>query len=169
MDKEKTSWPKEVLRDLIEGRLDRETLKSIHIQPKDEDRFEKILEIEQGRVPWKETIIAPLAEHLYIVLKGEERVVKCICGQEFGDYQQNWKLNALVYERNPQDGEVYLGPRAANPNWTVLREYYCPGCATLLEVEAVPQGYPIIFDSLLDIDGFYSLRPELKKRIFRTS
>jgi acetone carboxylase gamma subunit len=166
MAEEKTSWSKVVLKDLIEGKLDPDTLRRVHVQPKDEDRFEKIIEIEQERVPWVEKIIAPLAEHLYVVLKGEERIVKCTCGHEFGDYRQNWKFNALVYERNPQDGEIYLGPRAADPAWAVIREYYCPSCATQLEVEAVPPGFPIVFDAQLDIDGFYGKRPKLKKKIF---
>jgi acetone carboxylase gamma subunit len=36
-----------------------------------------------------------------------------------------------------------------------LREFYCPGCFTLLEVEAVPPGYPVLFDFQPDIEGFY--------------
>jgi acetone carboxylase gamma subunit len=35
------------------------------------------------------------------------------------------------------------------------REYICPGCATLLEVDAVPPGWPVIFDFLPDLEGFY--------------
>ena len=168
MTDEKSSWPKEVLKDLVEGRFDPETLRRIQVQPKDEDRFLKILEVEQERVYWKESIIVPLAEHLYVVLKGKEKIIKCSCGHELCPFGKNWKLHALIYERNPQDGEIYLGPRAADPAWAVLREYYCPCCATLLEVEAVPPGYPISFDADLDIEGFYDLRPELKKKIFET-
>ncbi len=37
-----------------------------------------------------------------------------------------------------------------------LREFYCPGCHALLEVEAVPQGYPIVFDFLPDLETFYA-------------
>ncbi|MBY9015712.1 MAG: acetone carboxylase subunit gamma, partial [Candidatus Lokiarchaeota archaeon] len=36
-----------------------------------------------------------------------------------------------------------------------LREFFCPNCFTLLDVEAVPPGYPIIFNFLPDIDAFY--------------
>ena len=36
-----------------------------------------------------------------------------------------------------------------------LREYFCPGCKTLLEVEAVPPGYPISHDFVPDLEGFY--------------
>ena len=114
---------------------------------------------------WKERIIAPLQKHLYIVQKGHERVVKCSCGHEFGDYKQNWKLNALVYERNPEDGEVYVGPRAFDGKWVVLREFYCPGCGTQLEVELLPHGHPFIFDAELDIDGFYTQNPDLREKV----
>jgi acetone carboxylase gamma subunit len=36
-----------------------------------------------------------------------------------------------------------------------IREFICPGCASLLEVEAAPPGYPIVFDFLPDLEGFY--------------
>ena len=36
-----------------------------------------------------------------------------------------------------------------------VREYYCPGCGNQLEVEAVPFGYPVVFDFLPDLDTFY--------------
>jgi acetone carboxylase gamma subunit len=166
MSNGKPGLSENVLKDLIEGRLDSETIKEIQRKPKDADRFEKMLEIEQARVTWKERILVPLQEHLYVVQKGKERVVKCSCGYEFGDYKKNWKLGALVYERDPGDGEVYRGPRAADSEWMVLREFYCPGCGTQLEVEAVPHGHPIVFSALPDIDGFYEQRPELRKKVF---
>lgn len=165
-DKDKTSWPIEVIKDLLEGRLDPDTLKSIQSRPKDEDRFEKVLAIEQERVPWPEKIILPLQEHLYVVLKGEDRIVKCSCGYEFGGYRENWKLNALVYEREPQDGQVFRGPQGADAEWMILREFYCPGCASQLDVECVCPGHPLVFNQQPDIDGFYALRPELKKKVF---
>jgi acetone carboxylase gamma subunit len=36
-----------------------------------------------------------------------------------------------------------------------LREFFCPGCKTLLEVDAAPPGYPISHDFLPDLEGFY--------------
>jgi acetone carboxylase gamma subunit len=156
---------KEGLKDLIEGRLDPESIKQIIRKPKDPERFEMMLEIEQERVPWEDKILLPLQEHLYVVQKGKERIVKCSCGHEFGDYRKNWKFSALVYERNPADGEVFRGPKAADPEWMILREFYCPGCFQQLDVEAVPHGYPILFNFLPDIDGFYDQRRKLKKRV----
>ncbi len=162
---QKTDWPKELLADMIAGRLGPDATRMIQSRPKDDDRFEKMLDIEQARVQWKERILVPLQEHLYVVHKGEERIVKCECGHEFGDYRRNWKLSALVYERDPTDDAVHIGPRAADPGWMILREFYCPGCWSQLEVEAVPPGHPIIFQALPDIDGFYAKRPELLRRV----
>ncbi len=157
------TYHKDLIKDLLEGKLPWETLKSIMSSPKDEDRFEKVLEIEQEKVSWTEKIIFPIAEHLYIVKKGEEKLIKCSCGFEYGSYLKNWKESALVYERNPQDGEVFVGPRACDPEWMVLREFYCPGCGTQLEVESVPPGYPFIFDFLPDLDGLELQRKQVMR------
>ena len=43
-----------------------------------------------------------------------------------------------------------------DPAWCEIREFYCPGCGAQLEVENVPPGYPVSFDFLPDIDGFYA-------------
>jgi len=146
-----TSYPKEIIRDLLEGRLPLDEVQRLQ-REKDEDRFEKVLEIEQERVPWDDRILVCLQEHLYVVEKEDgRRIVKCSCGHEFGDYRVNWKESALVYERHPQDGEIFVGPRGADPDWQVLREFYCPGCATQLDVEPVPVGYPFIFNFLPDL------------------
>ena len=37
-----------------------------------------------------------------------------------------------------------------------LHEYYCPGCWSLLEVEAVPPGYPVVSGFEPGIETFYS-------------
>lgn len=163
---ERTFWPKKILKALLEGTLGEEGSREIQKRHKDEDRFEKIMEIEQERVPWQERILVPLQEHLYVVQKADERIVKCSCGYEFGDYHHNWKLNALVYDRDPSDGEIHVGPKAADPEWIVLREFYCPGCRTQLEVEVVPPGYLFVFSALPDIDGFYAKRPALREKLF---
>ena len=150
--------PKEVLKDLIEGKLDWPRVKQIMSSPKDADRFEKYIALMQERVRWPEKILLPLGEHLYIVAKGKQRIVKCDCGCEFGDWRENWKLKALVYVRNTRQklAEIYPGPRSPDPAWCEIREFYCPGCGAQLEVENVPPGYPVTFDFLPDIDAFYA-------------
>jgi acetone carboxylase gamma subunit len=153
-----SSYSKEEIRDLIDGELPWPKARTIISAPKDDDRFDKYLEILQERVSWKEKILLPLAEHLYIVEKGEERIVKCDCGHEFGDYRINWKLKALIWVRDTEEklDEVFFGPRKPDPEFCEVREYYCPGCGAQLEVETLPVGYPAVFDFLPDIDAFYS-------------
>jgi acetone carboxylase gamma subunit len=158
-----TSYPKDLIRDLIDGRLPWQTTKQVMSDFKDDGRFETYLEILQERVPWKERILLPLGEHLYIVQKGRGRIVKCDCGHEFGPYTENWKLAASIYVRDNAEKleEIYPGARKCDPNWMEIREYYCPGCMTQLETEAVTPGYPIVFDFVPDLEGFY--RDWLKK------
>lgn len=141
----------DLLRDLIEGRLSLKELREVQ-RRKDTGRFARIRAIEQQRVPWKEQILLPLQENLYVVERQPSPVVKCFCGQEFGDYRRNWKESALVYERDPQDGEVFRGPQGADPEWVILREFYCPGCAAQLDVEVVPSVYPFIFNFEPDLE-----------------
>lgn len=152
-------YDRKTIEDLIDGRLPMEKLLEMMRSFKDPDRFDKYLAILQERVPWEDKILLPYGLHLYIVRKPDgSRVIKCDCGYEFGDYKQNWKLNALIYVRDSEEklNEIYPKLMYSDPEWMVLREYYCPGCYTQLDVEAVPPGYPIIFEFEPDIDTFYN-------------
>ena len=135
------------------GQLPWPRVQEIMKAPKDPDRFDKWLQIMQGRVPWS------------------ERIVKCRCGQEFGDYRVNWKLSALIYVRESAEAlqDIYHGREQPDPAWVQLREYYCPGCGSQLEVEAVPRGCPPDFEFLPDLDTFYEQwlgRPLANKQEF---
>jgi len=149
---------KDTLRDLIDERLPRSQVRAIQSSHKDADRFDKYIDILQERVEWEDRIVLPFGEHLHIVsTPGGRYTIKCDCGHEFCDYRENWKLEALIYvrETDEQLREVYPEKMSGDSRWNHLREYYCPGCKTLLEVEAVPPGYPIIHDFLPDLEGFY--------------
>lgn len=142
-----SEYPKPVIRDLLDGRLDSDTLQAIQRGEKDPARTQLVIELEQERVAFDEPILVCLQEHLFVVDVGVdvEPVVKCDCGHEFGPYTVNWKNAALVRQRDDtRDGSVYVGPRGADPDWMILREFYCPGCAAQLDVEMVPPGYPFI-------------------------
>ena len=145
------------IEQLVDGQLPWPRVQEIMKDSKDSDRFEKWLAIQQKRVPWKEQILLPLTPALFIVQKGSERIVKCRCGQEFGDYRVNWKLEALINVRDSEEtlSEVYRGREQPDPAWIQVREYYCPGCGTQLEVEAVPRGTPPDFEFLPDLDTYY--------------
>jgi acetone carboxylase, gamma subunit len=167
------TYTKETVASLIDGKLPWATTKRIMSEQKDPDRFGKILAIHQDRVPWSDTIVLCLGEHLYIVRKRFDEdwkfLVKCECGFEFGEYTENWKMAALIYVRDTEEklAEIMPAPHVADPAWSVVREYYCPECKTQLEVEAVPPGYPVIFDFLPDIEGFYDAHSDLKSRLFQ--
>ena len=151
-------WNKKELTMLVEGTLPWTSAKRMMSSPKEEGRFEKILEILQEKVSFPDKILLPIAEHLYIVETGKgDRVVKCDCGHDFGDYRMNWKLSAQIYVRDSEEKfeELYPGFRKPDKDWCELREFTCPGCGALLEVESVPPGYPIVFEFLPDLDGFY--------------
>lgn len=162
-----TTYSKNDLQALMEGSLPWDRVKSIMSSYKDEDRFEKYLEILQEGVDWAEKIVLPIGEHLFIVPKNNSYIVKCECGYEFGDYKKNWKMSANIFVRNSEEllGEIYEENRKPDPELMELREFICPGCGTLLEVEAVTLGYPVVFNFLPELEGFYEkvLGKELPK------
>ena len=151
---------KENLKLLVEGKLDWEEVKRlIHLSPKDKDRFWKYLDVLQEKVPRKDKILLRISDHLYIVAKkGGDRVVKCDCGHEFGDYRANWKLSCRIYVRKTLEemAEVVSVQEAMPyPELVEIREFYCPGCFAQLGVEIVPMGHPVLFEILPDLDTFY--------------
>jgi acetone carboxylase, gamma subunit len=147
----------ETLRDLIDEKLPRGQVRAIQSGHKDADRFDKYVAILQERVPWDYPIVLPFGEHLYIAKTDQGYWVLCDCGYEFCDHRENWKLEALVNVRETVDAlrEIYPDKMHGHPDWNHLREYFCPGCKTLLEVEAVPPGYPVVHDFVPDLEGFY--------------
>ena len=151
------TYPKDVIADLIDGRLPWEQTKRIQSAFKDTDRFETYIAALHDKVEWDEPILLPIGEHLSIVAKDGERLVRCDCGHDFCPYTENWKLHASVYVRDTVEAleELYPGPKACDPSLQEIREFICPSCGTLLEVEAVPPGYPVTFDFLPDLEGFY--------------
>lgn len=154
------TYDRALIEQLIDGELSFNQVHKILSSFKDPDRFDKYVSILEERVPYKERIILPFGLHLNIVLSQDgKRVVKCDCGHEFCEYTTNWKLHSMVYIRDTNDkiDEIYPRLMGCDPKWMVLREFYCPSCMTMLEVEAIPPGYPILFDFQPDIDAFYQL------------
>jgi len=154
------SYERSKIADLIDGQIDRETLHQMLSTPKDTDRFDQYLSILQERVPWEDKIILPLGPKLYIVQeKGTNRwITKSESGYVFGDWRENWKLNAVVYVRDTQEklNEIYPDLMAPSEGWQTIREYYDPISGDLLEVEAPTAWYPVIHDFEPDIEAFYT-------------
>jgi acetone carboxylase gamma subunit len=157
-DTEMTSYTVGQLRQLKDGELPANAVHDMQSKYKDADRFFKMLEVWQQSVKWKDRIILPLAEHLFVVLKPDgRRVIKSTWGHEYCEAHENWKLHAKVFVRDTEGlmDQIYPRKMASDPNWMEIREYYDPISGTLLEVEAVPPGYPAVHDFKPDIDTFY--------------
>jgi acetone carboxylase, gamma subunit len=152
-----TSYSKEVISDLVAGKLPWRQTKRIMSAYKDDARFFTYVEALQDRVGWKDPILLPISDHLFICQSGKERVTRCECGHSFGDYRQNWKLKASITVRDSVEAlaEIYPNSDIPDPKWMEIREFICPGCGTLHEVEAAAPGYPIVHDFEPDLEGFY--------------
>jgi acetone carboxylase gamma subunit len=154
-----SAYTKEQVNYLVEGKLDWDTTMRMLSMPKDHERFQLYLEVLQSKVDWPDKIVLALGPHLYIVqsAKTKQWVVKCNCGHEFCDYRENWKLHANIYVRDTEEAMTQVYPKlmAPDPAWQVYREYYCPQCATMHDVEAPTPWYPVIHDFEPDIDAFY--------------
>ena len=150
-------YPVSVIRDLLDGRLPWPETHQIMSAYKDADRFQTYRAIVQERVGGADEVVLPMGERLVIVRSSAGFVVRCHCGYEFGDYRTNWKLDARILVRDTAESleEIYPGRLKCDPDWMEIRELICPGCAALLEVEAVPPGYPLTFDFLPEIEAFY--------------
>ncbi len=147
----------EVIRDLVNRKLPWYVLKEMMSAPKDKDRFDKYIKVLQEKVPWKERILLPIHEHLYIVEKNGEAIVKAKCGYEFGDYRENWLLKTLIYVRDTPEKfrEVYPILATHEPKLQELREHICPGCGAMLHVYGINPGGMVNFLFLPDLGSFY--------------
>lgn len=154
-----STYTREQVANLVEGKLDWDTTTRMLTMPKDEERFELYLGVLQGKVKWHDRIVLPLGPHLYIVQQAATKrwVTKCGCGHVFCGWKENWKLHANVYVRDTAEAmaDVYPALMAPDTAWQVYREYYCPECGTQHDVEAPTPWYPVIHDFEPDIDAFY--------------
>jgi acetone carboxylase, gamma subunit len=80
------------------------------------------------------------------------------CLRTLGPARKSYKEGCLVYARDPQtlyppevEGERYSF--APDPSLCLLVEFYCPGCGTLVETEALPPGHPPTHDIEIDLDS----------------
>jgi N-methylhydantoinase B/oxoprolinase/acetone carboxylase alpha subunit/acetone carboxylase gamma subunit len=76
--------------------------------------------------------------------EGKKYAVCSQCGHVHCEANDNFKLHCLIYDR-PSD-DYHLGRLAYDKEWCVMREFYCPSCASQVEVEAVPPGMPILWN-----------------------
>ena len=95
----------------------------------------------------------------YLEIDLEKKMWHCRrCDRPLIAADQNYKEGCLVYSRDPAtvyDPITKDERYSFSPDATVCAfvEFYCPGCGTLLETEALPPGHPPTHDIELDLDN----------------
>jgi len=139
-----STYTSEQVKNLVDGKLDWDTTLRMLSMPKDAARFQLYVQALQKKLDWDDRIVLPLSPHMFIVqqAKTKQWVTQCDCGHVFCDYRENWKLHANVYVRDTDEAmaEVYPHLMAPDTQWQVYREYYCPKCGTMHDVEAPRRG-----------------------------
>lgn len=152
---------RDVLRDLETSRMSWTEIREILRQKKTSDRFTEYQAALAEGTPFGSDVLLRLSEYLYVVREPDgEHLVRCgECRHAFGDPRVNWKLAARVRVRRTLEEfmEIYHYEEVCpEPGVAEVREYICPGCATLLSVECVPIGYPPVFEFLPDLASVYA-------------
>lgn len=90
------------------------------------------------------------------------------CGHDIGSAREDYKRGLLLYDRDPT--EIYQArieaeySHAPDPEWCRIVEFYCPGCATQIELEYLPPGHPLTHDIQLDIDALRERQLRLRAK-----
>ena len=148
----------EVTRALVNRELAWPDLLKLMRQPKSAARFDETVQALQARVSWKEPILLPLGENLYIVNKRGRAVIKTTAGAELCRWNENWKMKCrIIVRRTRADLEKIYPPEhlTIDTELVELREFYCPLSGTLLDVDCVPPCYPVEIDFTPDLAAFY--------------
>ena len=61
-----STYTQKQVADLVDGKLEWNTVHRMLSMPKDAQRFELFLKVLQARVPWDDAIVLPLGPHLFI-------------------------------------------------------------------------------------------------------
>jgi acetone carboxylase gamma subunit len=97
-------YTQDTIEQLVDGRLPWPELRRTMSSFKDDGRFAAYVAALQQRVPWEDRIVLPLSDNLFIVQRPDgELVTNSRPGFDFGDYRRNWKLKAVIFERDTLD------------------------------------------------------------------
>jgi N-methylhydantoinase B len=102
------------------------------------------------RVDWDpESEGVRLLEALFYDLRGAVPVYRCRCGAELGPAEAPYKEHAAQARFPVQRIGPEVNPNDVGGGRFELREFYCPGCFTLLEVEIARPADPLLDDARL--------------------
>ena len=148
----------EITRALVNRELAWPDLLKLMRQPKSPERFDETVQAFQDMVSWKEPILLPLGENLFIVNKRGRAIIKTTAGAELCAWNENWKMKCrVIVRRTRADLEKVYPPEhlTIDSDLVELREFYCPVSGTLLDVDCVPPCYPVEIDFTPDLAAFY--------------
>jgi acetone carboxylase gamma subunit len=148
----------EITRALVKRELSWQELLKLMREPKSPARFDEAIQAYQTVVPWKDPIIMPLGENLFIVAKNGKAIVKTAAGAELCAWNENWKMKCrIIVRRSRKDLEEIFPPEhlTIDTDLVELREFYCPVSGTLLDVDCVPPTFPVEVDFTPDLAAFY--------------
>jgi acetone carboxylase gamma subunit len=155
---EKEQSSADVTRALVRRELAWPDLFKLMRQPKSTQRFDETIQAFQESVEWKEQILLPLGENLFIVAKGGKAIIKTAAGAELCAWNENWKMKCRVIVRRTREQLAEVFPPehlTIDTDLVELREFYCPSSGTLLDVDCVPTCYPVEVDFTPDLEVFY--------------
>jgi N-methylhydantoinase B len=83
----------------------------------------------------------------HLKINDDSRVVCRRCGHELGGIDENFKDHTVCKTRSIQDANpLIVDPEIFIDDKVVFRQYFCPGCATLLENEVILEASPPVWD-----------------------
>ena len=104
--------------------------------------------------PWSpETEGVRMSEALFCDMSQEPAVYRCRCGHVLGPTAQAYKELSAQARFPVQRIGPEVNPAHINGDRFELREFYCPGCFTLLEVEIARPTDPILDDARLAVES----------------
>jgi N-methylhydantoinase B len=93
-----------------------------------------------------------LGEAIFYDLAGEAPVYRCRCGHVLGSAEASFKHLAALARFPVQRIGPDVNPHKVNGARFELREFYCPGCFTLLETEIARPEDPVLEDAVLSLE-----------------
>lgn len=131
---------------LVEGEVDPEQTSKL----REEIRRARLDCVSQARpaptTSGELTEILKAGQHLRLVSDGKDKYVSCSCSRVLAPANENYK-EWVVEARKPLSAAgPNCDPFEKGADTFELREYYCPGCASLLEVDMVEKTEPVVWD-----------------------
>ena len=117
---------------------------------RDEIRKRRLLEAKEGRhSPVSgdgSDVTMQIGPHLRLLSCDNKKYLGCSCGRVLSPAQENYKEWVAEARRPLSAAGPQCDPFKLGHEQFELREYYCPGCASLLEVDMVEKTEPLVWD-----------------------